>query len=145
MSLVIETGRRVTLHYTLSLADGMLVDRTEPDAPASFVMGSGELVELLERRLLGMRPGERGHFDIPAEETHGALDADSVQHLPRGDFPPELELTPGQLIGFAAPNGQEVPGLILAVNDAEVTVDFSHPLAGRDLVFDVEILAVDPA
>jgi FKBP-type peptidyl-prolyl cis-trans isomerase SlpA len=144
MSLAIEPGRRVTLHYSLSFSDGMLVDRTDPDTPASFVIGSGELVELLERYLLGMRVGERRHFDIPADDTRSMLDAGTVQHLPRSDFPPELELVPGQLIGFAAPNGQELPGLILAVNETEVAVDFSHPLAGRDLVFDVEILAVDP-
>ena len=143
MSKTIQSGSRVTLHYTLSLADGTVVDSAPSGEPATFTIGSGELVELLESKLLGLRAGERRHFVIGASESQMTSTADTVQVLARGDFPREMTLEPGQLLGFETPSGQEVPGLIVSVSETEVQVDFSHPLAGRDLVFDVEILAVE--
>jgi FKBP-type peptidyl-prolyl cis-trans isomerase SlpA len=141
----IQAGSRVTLHYTVSFKDGTVVDSTAGGEPARASIGAGELLELLEQRLLGHNAGEHLHYELSAEETRLPSLEESVQRLPRADFPFGLELKPGELIGFETPNGEEVPGLVLAVTDTEVTVDFSHPLAGRDLVFDVEILAVEPA
>lgn len=143
--MLIEPGRRVSLHYTLALKDGTIVDSTDGAVPATFVIGSGELVALLEQRLLGLSPGERRRFELSAEETRAPLRQEAVQRIARADFPPGLEINPGEVFGFQTPDGQEVPGQVLSVTEDEVTVDFSHPLAGRDLVFDVEILAVEPA
>jgi len=64
--------------------------------------------------------------------------------MARSDFPADLALETGQVLGFVMPSGEEVPGLIVSVSDTEVIVDFSHPLAGRDLIFDVEVLTVEP-
>ena len=143
MSKTIQSGSRVTLHYTLSLADGTVVDSAPSSELATFTIGSGELIELLESKLLGLRAGERRHVVIAASESQMTSTADTVQVLARSDFPLEMTLEPGQLLGFETPGGQEVPGLILRVSSTDVHVDFSHPLAGRDLVFDVEILAVE--
>jgi FKBP-type peptidyl-prolyl cis-trans isomerase SlpA len=141
----IHPGSRITLHYELRLADETVVDSTRGSEPATFVVGSGELVEILERRLLGLTAGEHRHFEISASESQMPVSAEAVQTLARSDFPVALALEPGQVLGFATPSGEEVPGLIVAVTDHEVIVDFSHPLAGRDLIFDVEILAVESA
>lgn len=143
MSKTIQLGSRVTLHYTLSLGDGTIVDSASSGEPATFTMGSGELVELLERKLLGLKSGDSRHLVIGASESQMSSTAETVQVLARSDFPVEMILEPGQLLGFETPDGQEVPGLIVSVSAAEVRVDFSHPLAGRDLVFDVEILVVE--
>jgi len=140
----IQPGSRVTLHYELRLADETVVDSTHDGEPATFLVGSGELIELLEQRLLGLKSGERRHFEISAAESQTVVSAESVQTLARTDFPAEPVLEPGQVFGFATPSGEEVPGLIVSVSDSEVIVDFSHPLAGRDLIFDVEVLAIEP-
>jgi FKBP-type peptidyl-prolyl cis-trans isomerase SlpA len=140
----IQPGSQVTLYYTLSLADGTVVDSTRAGEPASYAVGNGELLVFLEQRLLGLKSGERRHFEIGAGETQMPAGAAAVLSLPRCDFPADMALAPGQVIGFETPNDQEVPGLILNVTETEVQVDFSHPLAGRDLIFDVEILAVEP-
>lgn len=139
----IQMGSRVTLHYELRLADETVVDSTRAGDPATFLIGSGELTELLERRLLGLHAGERRHFEISAAESQTAASADAVQTMARSDFPAELALETGQVFGFEAPSGDEVPGLIVGISDTEVIVDFSHPLAGRDLIFDVEILSIE--
>jgi FKBP-type peptidyl-prolyl cis-trans isomerase SlpA len=145
MSSTIQTGSRVVLHYTLMFADGNEIDSTRGGVPATFVIGSGDLVGFLEKKLLGLGPGEQRHFDVAAAESMDEFVGEALQNLPRTDFPEDMELVPGALIGFQAPDGQEVPGRVTAVTDHEVTVDFSHPLAGRELIFDVEILAVEPA
>lgn len=143
MRKIIQTSSRVTLHYTLSLADGSVVDSAPINDPTIFTIGKGELIDILEQRLLGLSIGDRRHFTITAAETHMPQSPDAVQILARADFPRDMSLEPGQLLGFKTPDDQEIPGQVLSVSSTEVSVDFSHPLAGRDLVFDVEILAID--
>jgi FKBP-type peptidyl-prolyl cis-trans isomerase SlpA len=127
----------------LSLADGTVVDSTNADEPITYTVGNGDLVAFLEQRLLGLQAGEQRHYEISAADSQIPVDADAVQHMARSDFPTGLVLEPGQVMGFTAPSGDEVPGLIVSVSDREVVVDFSHPLAGRDLIFDVTILAIE--
>jgi FKBP-type peptidyl-prolyl cis-trans isomerase SlpA len=147
MAETVQPGRRIRIHYTLAMPDGTVVDSTRDGEPASWVVGSGECVELLERRLIDLCAGDRRRFEISADESSAGqtYDPASRQILPRTDFPPDAQPVPGQIIGFTAPDGSEVPGWIVEANEHEVIVDFSHPLIGRDLVFDVEILAVEPA
>jgi len=142
MSVTIQPGSRVVLHYTLSFPDEQFIESTKGGEPVSVAIGSGDLATFLEERLLGLAAGEQRRFEIAAHETQLTETAESVQLLARSDFPPELALTPGMAIGFQGPQGEEVPGVILEVNANDVRVDFSHPLAGRDLVFEVEILEV---
>lgn len=144
MANTIQPGSRVMLHYTLSLGDGTVVDSTRDAGPATLTLGSGELVEILEQRLFGLQEGERRHFMISATESRMPASADALQTLARSDFPADMVLEAGQVLGFQTPSGEEVPGLLVSVSNSEVVVDFSHPLAGRDLIFDVEILAVEP-
>jgi FKBP-type peptidyl-prolyl cis-trans isomerase SlpA len=140
---VVQPGSRVTLHYTMAFRDGEVVETTRDSLPAQVVIGAGDLFEPLEKHLLGLATGDQRHFEIDALESLANAETDTVQHFARDDFPPDLELKPGQLIAFSTPNEDELPGLIVAVSEHEVTVDFSHPLSGRDLVFDVEILSVE--
>ena len=137
----IGKGSGVTLHYTLSLADGHVVETTRATSPATHVMGNGDWLPVLEDRLLGLKAGAVRRFEIAAAEV-GVSETPAPQVMPRDEFPPELKLEAGQVIGFTLPSGDEIPGTVLEVSEYEVTVDFSHPLAGRDLVWEVEILDV---
>lgn len=134
---------RVTLHFTLSLTDGRVVDTTQGGDPLVIVLGQGDIAPGLENRLIGLSIGDRRRIDIPAGEVYGPANVDAVAILAREEFPSEMTPEPGQVLGFTTPAGEEIPGLILAVDAAGVQVDFSHPLAGHDLLFDVEILAVE--
>jgi FKBP-type peptidyl-prolyl cis-trans isomerase SlpA len=141
----VEAGSRVTLHFSLRLAqDRRLVDATEDGEPMTLVIGEGALVEGLERRLLGLRPGDKRRFEIPCAEAYGPARTDQVHTLPRAQFPPSVTPEPGLVVGFETPAGDEVPGVIRRVNGDEIEVDFCHPLAGHDVIFEVEILAVKP-
>ena len=144
MATVIGPNSRVRLHFRLRLADGTEVDASVGEEPLSVTLGQGALIEGLERRLVGLCVGERRRLEIPALEAYGPIEAGTLSTLPRSEFPPEAEPAPGAVIAFATPQGEEVPGTVVTVRPTEVVVDFSHPLAGHDLVFEVEILAVDP-
>jgi len=139
----IQYGDRVTLHFTLSLKDsGRVAETTGGEAPATLTLGQGELAEGLERRLLGLKAGDRRSFEVPCMEAYGPVEEDRLHTLPRSDFPPELELSEGLVVGFETPGGEEIPGIVHEIGEKEVVVDFSHPLAGYDLVFDVEIIDI---
>lgn len=141
----IGPGKRVSLHFTVSLSTGELLDSThERGDPPTFVFGDGSLLPGFEQSILGMLPGEQGRFVLPAEQGFGERNEDNIQHFPRHQFGEQL-LEPGMVMQFADASGAELPGVIVDLPEAVVVVDFNHPLAGRELVFEVDILRVQDA
>ncbi|MCK5383177.1 MAG: peptidylprolyl isomerase [Gammaproteobacteria bacterium] len=132
----------VTLHLSLTLEDGTVAESTFDDEPLTFILGDGTLVEGLELGLYGLRPGDTQRLSLFPEQAFGLRDPEKVHRLPRADFPAEMALEPGCIIGFDTPEGEELPGMIVSTDDTSVEVDFNHPLAGRVLIFDVEIIDV---
>lgn len=143
MSVAIQAGSRVLLRYTLSFPDGQFIEGTESGEPAAVTIGSGDLTSFLEECLLGMSAGEHRRFEIAGGDSQPQADSEAIQKLARTDFPAEMPLAPGLVIEFQTPGGEQVPGVVMEINETSVTVDFSHPLAGRDLVFEVEILSIE--
>ncbi len=141
----IEHGCTVSFHFTLSLTDGTRIDGTELEQPWQVVIGRGDLVPGLERCLIGLAVGERGQFVVPAADGFGEADENAREILDRAQFPTDVDLIPGMAFGFTMPDGSEVMGRIVAVTEGGAEVDFTHPLAGHDLVFDVEIVAIGRA
>lgn len=139
----IRPGSTVTMHYSLALEDGTLVDSTfDSDEPLTFIMGDGTLIEGLEFAIIDLKKGDQQSIQIPPESGFGYRDEDAVQSMPRNQFSDELELKPGLVIEFETPSGLQVPGTVLDVKDDTVVVDFSHPLANRTVIFNVQILDV---
>ncbi len=143
MSVTIQAGSRVLLRYTLAFPDGQLIEGTEGGEPAAVTIGSGDLTPFLEERLLGLAAGERRCFEIAGRDTQMPAGREALQQkVPRTVFPPEMPLAPGLVIEFQAPGGDAVPGVVTEVDATHVAVDFSHPLAGRDVIFEVEIVSI---
>lgn len=141
--MALQAGAKLSLHFTLRLKqDGRVVDSTEGAEPMTLVLGQGELPAGLEQRLLGLETGMRRTFDIPYQEAYGEPQSDALQRMDQNDFPPSIPLTPGTVVAFDGPDGGSLAGVIRAVEAGQVVVDFSHPLAGHDLIFEVEIVAV---
>lgn len=139
----IEEGMEVTLHFSLKLEDGTVVDSTHDKSPATFQVGDGNLPPGFEAPLKGLAEGESGRFEISPEHGFGQHNPQNVQLLKRDDFE-ELEPEEGVVMSFADAAGGEVPGVISRVDDNQVEVDFNHPLAGRTLLFEVEVISVRP-
>jgi len=143
----IQYGSTVTMHFTLRLVEqDILVDSTEGEEPMTVVIGDGDLVEGMEKPLLGLKTGDQRRFEIAAEDAYGSaeIDEDNLQNIPTSEFPQDLEIGPGQVVGFTSPSGDEIPGTIMGFTEDIVTVNFGHPLAGHDLVFEVEVVNVKP-
>ena len=141
----VSEGTRVFLNFSVSLEDGSEVDTNFGGDPVDFVVGDGSLLPGFERRLFGMSAGERQMFTVPPEDAFGQPNDNNLQYLPRQQFDDDTELEIGLVYSFADAGGGELPGMIIAFDDEEVTVDFNHPLAGRTILFDVLIHRVEAA
>ena len=135
----ISESSQVTLHFSLELESGDLVDSNFGRDPATFSMGDGSLLPGFEKRLIGLSVGDKKSFVIPQEYSFGAGNPNNIQQFKRSTFSPDMELAEGLIMSFADANGGELPGVIKAFDDVNVTVDFNHPLAGSEITFTVEI------
>lgn len=140
----IAEGARVTLHFSLCLADGQEIDGTRDGAPATFVVGDGNLPEGFERALFGLTAGANERLDVSPEQAFGLSREENVLLMPVTKFDPGIELEPGVVVAFSGPDGDR-SGVIKSLQGALVVVDFNHPLAGKYLIFDVSILSVQAA
>ena len=143
--LPIGEGTQVTLHFALKLKGGEVVDSTFEGDPATFVVGDGNLLEGFEQSLFGLTEGSKETFTISPEKAFGQVNPNNRQEFARYDFGNDVELQEGLVLAFADAQNTETPGVILAYDDDSVTVDFNHPLAGKNIYFQVEIIAVTPA
>jgi FKBP-type peptidyl-prolyl cis-trans isomerase SlpA len=144
-ALSIGAGSQVSMYFTLTLADGTVADATENNEPFVFTMGDGALIEGLELMLYGLKVGEKQCLSIEPQDAFGFSDIENIHTLPRETFPEDMSTEPGTVIEFETPSGEKIPGTIEVVKDNEIIVDFNHPLAGHTIVFDVEILDIQPA
>lgn len=141
----IGPGVEVTLHFSLKLQDGSVIDSNFDGEPASFVVGDGKLLSGFEKLLFGLREGAKASFLITPDQAFGQPNPDNIQQIQRDRFDNSMELTEGLVLSFEDASGGELPGVVTELDEEIVTVDFNHPLAGRDIIFDVEILDVKPA
>ena len=137
----IGQGSTVTLHFSLKFENGEVVDSNFEKDPATFTIGDGSLLPGFERVLFGLKGNDKRTFEIPPEQGFGTPNEQNVQIMPRSQFD-SMELDYGVLVIFKDAAGGEMPGVVKAFNDQQVTIDFNHPLAGKVIVFDVEIIQV---
>lgn len=143
-NLKISAGTQVKLHFALLLEDGATVDSTFDKQPATLHIGDGNLPENFEKLIHGLEAGDEQTFTLPPEQAFGQHNPSNIQRLPSNSFDNLDSLQQGMIIGFTDKAGNELPGLITAMDTQRVTVDFNHPLAGRTLTFKVQILDVNP-
>ncbi len=140
MKQQIQIGSQVTFHFALADSDGHELINTFEDQPSTFTTGRNEIIEGLELALYGLRAGDRQTLTIAPDLMYGERNPELIRQLPRTQFPKPPE--PGQLIRFDDPAGNAHSGVVLEVAGDEVSVDFNHPLAGKDVVATIEVLDV---
>ena len=121
-----------------------MVDSTFDKQPATFKVGDGNLLPGFEVAIYGFKAGDKRSLQIEPENAFGQPNPQNVQVMPRGQFQ-DMELSEGLLIIFNDAANAELPGVVKAFDEQQVTIDFNHPLAGKTLSFDVEIIEVRPA
>jgi FKBP-type peptidyl-prolyl cis-trans isomerase SlpA len=146
MSLgMIAQGSRITMHFALKLSEEQVVDSTFDKEPATFVLGDGNLLPGFEEHLIGLTTGDSKSFLVPPEKAFGQPNPQNMQSMKRSDFPVDMPVSSGLMVSFADAQGAELPGVISEIEGDWVTVDFNHPLAGKELIFKVQILEVHDA
>lgn len=138
----IDTNDTVTLHYKGTLADGELFDSSEGRDPLSFKVGEGQVIPGFDAAVRGMKAEESKTFTIPADEAYGQVREDMVQKIPRESIPAELKPHAGQRLVSNGEDGRQIPVTVVEVTDETVTLDANHPLAGKDLTFEIDIVSV---
>lgn len=140
----IEHGSKVELHFSVALENGVEIDNTRGrEAPVSLVIGDGNLLEGFEKALFGLRAGDRRTVHLPPEEAFGNWNPENVQRFDTVKFEQRPEI--GQMIEFEDKAKASLFGVVRAVDDDVTEVDFNHPLAGKNISFEVEIFKVTPA
>ncbi len=137
----VEKGRTVKMHYKGMLNDGTVFDTSEGREPLEFVYGEGNIIPALEEQLEGMEEGDKKQVTVKAEDAYGEVDPSAIQKIPRSQLPENIDPKVGMQL-LAQTETSSIPVTIVEVEEDTVTIDFNHPLAGKDLIFDVEIVSV---
>ena len=139
-----KTGDSVTFHYTGTLADGTEFDSSIGGDPMGANLGEGQLIPGFESALVGMAAGDSKTVTLPADEAYGDRNPELVQTIDREVFPENgVNVDVGQTYEMMTESGHPMPVTVTAVEDAEVTIDANHPLAGQDLTFDLELVGIE--
>ncbi len=136
-----KAGDRVTVHYTGTLADGTEFDSSHGSDPFTFTLGEDPVVPGLQAALIGMAVGEKKHVEVTPEYGYGPRNEALVSDVDRTDLPPGTHLAEGQIIRLRGED-RAIVVTVSNVRPDKVTLDANHPLAGKDLVFDVELVAI---
>ncbi len=134
-----------TIIYTLTDENGNVIEVTNKESPFSFISGINQILPKLEENLNGMLIGSKKKITLSPEDAYGIYSDEAIQIINRSEFPEGTELETGMSFVSESEDGQQMPFIIKEINGENVTLDFNHPLAGRTLTFDLELLNVRAA
>ncbi|MBI3525656.1 MAG: FKBP-type peptidyl-prolyl cis-trans isomerase [Betaproteobacteria bacterium] len=132
----------VTLNYRIATEDDHELIGTFASTPATLQLGSGELAPALESCLEGLPVGERHVFLLEPQQAFGAHDPELMKRIPRAELPPDSTIEVRALMEFSAPGGAKFAGLVREMDEQTVLIDFNHPLAGKAIRFEVEVIGI---
>ena len=136
-----EENSVVGIEYELTEAGkDEVIDSNKGGQPLEFVMGKGQIIPGLEKALVGMKEGDTANILVKAEDAYGLRDENAIQKLPREQFE-GIELQKGMSLYGQGQNGETIQVTVVDFDDENVTVDFNHPLAGKDLMFNVKVVS----
>ncbi len=137
-----KSGDTVTVHYTGKLDDGTVFDSSEGREPLQFSIGGGNLIPGFEEAVVGMAPGESKTATIPSDQAYGPYYQEKVLVVDREQMPSNIPVDVGLRLQIRQPEGPAIPVVVTDVNDAQITLDANHPLAGEDLTFEIHLVDI---
>ncbi|MEP6261862.1 MAG: peptidylprolyl isomerase [Gillisia sp.] len=138
----VKQNDTVKVHYTGKLADGQVFDTSEGKEPIEFTLGEGQLIPGFENGLIDMKLNEKKTINIPVDQAYGQPREDLVQEIDKSQLPPEIAPEVGMGLVSKTPDGREMNLLVAEVKENSIVVDGNHPLAGKDLIFDLEVVEI---
>jgi len=140
----VSNYKMVQMSYKGTLSDGTVFSQSDVGKPMEFLVGGGTIIPALEKGMLGMKVGDKRTIQVKAADAYGEYDKTAVQRMPRGQLPKDIDLKVGGQYQFNSPAGP-ILVTVTAMDTASVTLDFNHPLAGKDLTFEVTIVTIRAA
>lgn len=137
-----KIGDTVRVHYTGKLTDGSEFDSSAGRDPLEFQLGAGRIIPGLERQIVGMAVGDTSTVNVPAAEAYGDHDVGAIQRVPRSAIPPHIQLEIGGRVMAETEDGNQLMLTVIELEPDMVTLDANHPLAGKDLVFEIELVEI---
>ena len=138
----VKNGDIVKIHYTGKFEDGTEFAASLNDDPLQFTIGGEQVIPGLEQAVIGMNPGESKTAEILAEQAYGLYQESKILEVNRDQFPPQLNLQIGKVITTRKANGDKVKHIVTGVSETNITIDANHPLAGEDLIFEIQLIEV---
>ena len=138
---MIEAGKTVKVHYKGTLEDGSVFDSSEGRDPIEFEMGSGVLLPGFENTVAEMEVDETRTVNIPCKEAYGNVNDEMVGEIPRSNLPDDIDPEVGMVLSMQSPDG-EMPVRVVAVDEENLTLDANHPLAGKNLTFELTLVEI---
>ena len=142
MSNTVKNNDTIKVHYVGMLTSGEIFDSSYGGEPLEFLVGAGHLIKGFDEGVVGMKVDEKKTLTIPANDAYGPVDETLVQKLDKSQLPPDVETEVGHTLVATDPDGEETMLIIRDVADDYIVIDANHPLAGHDLIFEVEVVAI---
>lgn len=139
----ITMGKSVTMHYILQLDNGEKIENTYDEKPIKFQVGQRQILQSLEKGLIGLQSGDQKKITVSFQEAYGAYNPQLVQIVDRATFTGDAPLSVGVFITVTLEKGQQMPCKVIQITKDTVSLDFNHPAAGKNLIFNVEVLGVE--
>ena len=140
--MTIEAGNQVSVHYTGTFEDGEIFDSSQDREPLSFEVGAGQMIEGFDQAVVGMKVGESKKITLAPEEAYGPRNEELLIDFPMANFPEDMKVEVGMMLQLTNQDGQPVPATVAEINEESVKMDVNHPMAGKTLNFDIEIVEV---
>jgi peptidylprolyl isomerase len=140
----VKDGDKVRVHYHGKLRNGEIFDSSEGRDPLEFTVGSGQVIKGFDDGVKGMNIGDKKTVEIASTDAYGEKEEDRVIEFPKTQFPPEMKPEVGMQLMMNDGQGQSMPVVITDVKGETVLLDANHPLAGQDLIFDIELVENTP-
>ena len=137
-----KDGDTVKVHYTGKLQDGTVFDSSVHHEPLEFTIGDGRLIPGFEQAVVGMNPGDKKTEVVPADLAYGPHRAELVLEVERDKIPPDINPEVGQQLQMSSRDGRSTTVVVSSISEQTVELDANHPLAGKDLVFDIELVEI---
>jgi len=138
-----KTGDKVAVHYTGKHTTGEIFDSSEGRTPLEFQLGSGMVIKGFDDGITGMSIGEKKTIHIPAAEAYGEHSPENTVTIERSQIPANIELEIGMNLNMHQDGGYVVEVVVVDLTDTHVTLDANHPLAGKDLIFELELVSIN--
>ena len=138
----VENGNFVSVEYKGTLENGHVFDTSHGRRPLEIQMGAGHLIKGFENELMGMALNEKKLFTLAPEDAYGQIDENQKHSFPISEVPPGMTPRIGMTIGLTTPEGHQVPARIIHLDDEKLTLDLNHPLAGKSLTFEIEVVGI---